>query len=80
MVKIWLYEFHFDLQQTNLQSAPNIDCGYLLEPPQRGSSNEYPQYMFLIRNKKINVYSCITQFLLYKSGVEGGQHYMGVFS
>ena len=24
----------------------NIDCGYLLEPPQRGGSNEYPQSMF----------------------------------
>ena len=32
-------------------SAPNIDCGYLLEPPLRGSSNEYPQSMFLSRNK-----------------------------
>ena len=27
-------------------SAQNIDCGYSLEPPQRGSSNEYPQSMF----------------------------------
>ena len=24
----------------------NIDCGYWLEPPHRGSSNEYPQSMF----------------------------------
>ena len=24
----------------------NIDCGYLLEPPRRGDSNEYPQSMF----------------------------------
>ena len=23
-------------------SALNIDCGYSLEPPRRGSSNEYP--------------------------------------
>ena len=23
-------------------SAKNIDCGYPLEPPQRGGSNEYP--------------------------------------
>ena len=28
-------------------SAQNIDCGYLLEPPQRGGSNGYPQSMFL---------------------------------
>ena len=24
----------------------NIDCGYTLEPPRRGGSNEYPQSMF----------------------------------
>ena len=36
-------------------SAKNIDCGYLLEPPRRGGSNEYPQSMFLSRNKKINL-------------------------
>ena len=24
----------------------NIDCGYSLEPPQRGGSNEHPQSMF----------------------------------
>ena len=33
-------------------SAQNIDLGYLLEPPRRGGSNEYPKYMFLRRNKK----------------------------
>ena len=27
-------------------SAENIDCGYSLEPPRRGGSNEYPQSMF----------------------------------
>ena len=27
-------------------SAQNIDCGYPLEPPRRGSSNEYPQSLF----------------------------------
>ena len=37
-------------------SAQNIDCGYSLEPPQRGGSNKYPQSMFLSRNKKNNVY------------------------
>ena len=31
-------------------SAQNIDCGYSLEMPRVGSSNEYPQSMFLIRN------------------------------
>ena len=33
-------------------SAQNIDCGYSLELPWRGGSNEYPQSMFLSRNKK----------------------------
>ena len=32
--------------------AQNIDCGYTLEPPRRGGSNEYPQSMFLSKNKK----------------------------
>ena len=27
-------------------STQNIDCGYSLEPPLRGGSNEYPQSMF----------------------------------
>ena len=30
----------------------NIDCGYSLEPPRRGGSNEYPQSMFLRRHLK----------------------------
>ena len=30
----------------------NICYGYSLEGPQRGASNEYPQHMFLWRNKK----------------------------
>ena len=29
-----------------LISAQNINCGYSLEPPRRGGSNEYPQSMF----------------------------------
>ena len=37
-------------------SAQNIEYGYSLEPPRRGGTNEYPQSMFLSRNKKNNVY------------------------
>ena len=33
-------------------SAQNIDSGYSLEPPRRGGFKEYPQSMFLSRNKK----------------------------
>ena len=35
------------------------DCGYSLEPPRRGGSNEYPKSMFLSRNKKNNVHLCM---------------------
>ena len=34
-------------------SAQNIECRYSLELPRRGGSKEYPQSMFLSRNKKI---------------------------
>ena len=49
-------------------SAQNIDYGYSLEPPRRGGSNEYPQSMYLSRNKK-NMHTPVNPVLLYKSGV-----------
>ena len=52
-------------------SAQNIDCGYSLEPPRRGGSNEYPQSVFLSRNKKNNVYPCKPQFYYIKVGLKG---------
>ena len=52
-------------------SAQNIDCGYSLEPPRRGGSKEYPQSMFLSRNKKNNVYPCKPQFYYIKVGFKG---------
>ena len=52
-------------------SAQNIDCGYSLEPPRRGGSNEYQQSMFLIRNKKNNVYPFKPQFYYIKVGFKG---------
>ena len=52
-------------------SAQNIDCGYLLEPPQRGGSNEYSQSMFLSRNEKNNVYPSKPQFYYIKVGFKG---------
>ena len=54
-----------------LISAQNIDCGYSLEPSRRGGSNEYPQSMFLSRNKKNNVYPCKPQFYYIKMGFKG---------
>ena len=52
-------------------SAQNIDCGYPLEPPRWGGSNEYPQSMFLSKNKKNNVYPCKPQFYYIKVGFRG---------
>ena len=39
-----------------LISAQNIDCGYSLEPPRRGGSNEYPQSMFWAEMWKISIF------------------------
>ena len=61
-------------------SAQNIDCGYSLELPHRGSSNEYPQSMFLSSNIINNVYPCKPQFYYIKGGFKGGQNYIGMFS
>ena len=59
--------------------AQNIDCGYMLEPPCRGHSNEYPQSSFgaKIRKKGIPLQ---TPVFLYKSGVYEGIHYTDMFS
>ena len=63
--RLFKYTKHLPSKNENFQiknsdilriSAQNVDCGYSLEPPQRGGSNEYPQSMFLSRNKKNNVY------------------------
>ena len=60
-------------------SALSIDCGYSLEPPRRGGSNEYPQSMFLSRNKKNNVYPCKPQFYYIKVGLRGSKLYRACF-
>ena len=53
-------------------SAPNIDCGYSLEPLRRGGSNEYPQSLYSSKNKKNNVYPCKPQIYYIKLGFKGG--------
>ena len=50
--------------------AQNIHCGYMLEPPRRGGSNEYPQCMFWIKNKKIR-YSPVYPSFAIKVGYKG---------
>ena len=64
---------NFQIKKSNIFhiSAQNIDCGYSLEPPRRGGSNEYPQSTFLSRNKKNNVYPCKPQFYYIKVGFKG---------
>ena len=31
--------------------AQNLDCGYTLEPPRQGDSNQHPQSIFWSKNK-----------------------------
>ena len=51
-VKFWVGEFkrgRTSLEDDARSGRPllkNIDCGYSLEPPCRGGSNEYPKSMF----------------------------------
>ena len=67
--KIWIFSdkkfWYFHI------SAQNIDWGYSLEPPRWDGSNEYPQSMFLSRNKKNNVNPCKPQFYYIKVGFKG---------
>ena len=49
--------------------AQNIDCGYTLEPPRRGGSNEYPQSIAKIRKIGIPQQN---QFYFIKVGYKGG--------
>ena len=62
--------FHWKNFDIFLIFALNIDCGYTLEPPRRGGSNEYPQSMFGAKIRKIDL-PLQTPVLLYKSGVQG---------
>ena len=42
---------NFQIKNSDIFHIPaqNIDCGYSLEPPRRGGSNEYQQSMFLAK-------------------------------
>ena len=60
-------------------SAQNVDCGYSLEQPRRGGSNEYTQSTFLSRNKKNDVYPCEPQFYYIKVGLRSSKLYRYVF-
>ena len=60
--------------------AQKVDCGYRLEPPQRGGCNMYPQSMFWNKNKKTRYTPVKTPVSLYKNGVTVGIHFMDMFS
>ena len=64
---------NFQIKNSDIFHIPaqNIDCEYSLEPPRRSGSNEYPQSMFLSRNKKNNVYPCKPQFCYTKVEFKG---------
>ena len=72
---------NFQIKNSDIfhSSAQNIDCRYSLEPPRRGDSNEYPQSMFLSKNKKNNVFPCKTHFYYIKVGFKGSKLYRHVF-
>ena len=46
----------------------NIHCGYKLEPLRRGGSNEYPECMFWVKNKKIRYIPANPIFFYIKVG------------
>ena len=59
----------------------NIDCGYSLEPPRRGGSNEYPQSMFgaEIWKKYLNFLSQNFRFLIVKFSVYLNRHIFVIY-
>ena len=58
-----------------LISGQNIDCGYSLEPPRRGRSNEYQQSLFWAEIRKISdFFSEIFHFLVVKFSVHLNRH------
>ena len=60
-------------------SAQNIDCGYSLEPPRRGGSNEYPQSMFCAEIRKILYTPVNPSFTVKKWGLRGSKLHRRVF-
>ena len=55
--KVWIFLTIF---------AQNIDCGYTLEPPRRGGSNEFLQTIFWIKDMKIRyIRPVYTKFIIY---------------
>ena len=64
-------KFHWKKYNVFIVFAQNIDCGYKLEPPRRGGSNEHPQSMFWSKNKKNRYTPAYPNFDIQKWGVRG---------
>ena len=62
--------------------AQNIHCGYTLEPPWRGGSNEYPQSMFWSKNMEKNGIPLHTPVLAIETWgiIKGGIYFMDMLS
>ena len=60
-------------------SAQKMDCGCSLEQHGRGGSYEFPQSMFLSRNKKNYVCPCKPQFYYIKVGFKGVNNILACF-
>ena len=61
--------------------AQNIDCGYTLEPPHRGGSNEYPHSMLWSKTKEnmcTHAYM-YPSFAIYDMGLRGYTFHGHVF-
>ena len=57
-----------------------MDCGYLLEPPHQGSSNEYPQSVFFLAEIRKIMYTPVNpSFTIQKRGLMGSKLYRYVF-
>ena len=63
--------FRGQIRKISLFVHENICCGYSLEAPRRGTSNEYPQHMFSWTNKKN-----INTFGLKKSTLTGAMSFL----
>ena len=73
ITKTRLFKYIENFTSKNLKFSDkksDIDCEYSFEPPRRDDSNEYPQPMFLSRNKNINDL-CKPQFHYMKVGFKG---------
>ena len=74
IMKTCLYNFdplkpHWGLQGYTLFFLfllKNVDCGYLLQPPCRGSSNQYTQFMFWAEIRKISEFFYLKIFSFWR--------------